>query len=140
MTVLSTLVIAAGYASAFLPGGAPPAAAWAFIIGIPCLMVGLMALGASRSKRGLGRLVLPFAFVWLVLVAGFAAAQLLSADGAAPRLWLGLPPRAAIILYGIGLLPVFVLPLAYALTFDAQTLSEDDLARVRAARAGTTGT
>jgi hypothetical protein len=36
----------------------------------------------------------------------------------------------------VGLLPLFVLPVAYALTFDQTTLSEDDLARVReAARA-----
>ena len=49
-------------------------------------------------------------------------------------LWLGLPPRAAVVLYVIGFLPVLVLPLAYALTFDALTLSEADLARARAAR------
>jgi hypothetical protein len=36
----------------------------------------------------------------------------------------------------VGLLPLFVLPLAYGLTFDGQTLSEADLERVRqAARA-----
>jgi hypothetical protein len=39
-----------------------------------------------------------------------------------------------VILYGIGLLPVLVLPVAYGLTFDAATLSEADLERVRAAR------
>jgi len=40
------------------------------------------------------------------------------------------------VLIGIGLLPLLVLPLAYALTFDEMTLSEADLARVRdAARA-----
>jgi hypothetical protein len=48
---------------------------------------------------------------------------------------LGLPRRAAIVLYGIGLLPLFVLPVAYALTFDEMTLSEEDLERVRRAAA-----
>jgi hypothetical protein len=47
------------------------------------------------------------------------------------RLWLGLPERAAIVIYGIGLLPIIVLPVAYALTFEAQTLSGEDVERVR---------
>jgi hypothetical protein len=54
--------------------------------------------------------------------------------GADAPLWLGLPRRAAIVLYGIGILPLFLLPFAYAWTFDAMTLSEEDLARVAAAR------
>jgi hypothetical protein len=107
------------------------------VLGIPCLVVGLMVLGAARADRGLGPLVLPFAFVWIVLAGGFGAALLLQpSDPADPVLWLGLPPGAAVVLYGIGLSPVFVLPLAYALTFDASTLSEEDLERVRAARPG----
>jgi hypothetical protein len=48
------------------------------------------------------------------------------------KLWLGLPARAAVVIYGIGLLPIVVLPVAYALTFDTQTLSADDVERVRA--------
>ena len=40
--------------------------------------------------------------------------------------------RAAIVIYGIGLLPIIVLPVAYALTFEAMTLSAEDLERVRA--------
>jgi hypothetical protein len=47
---------------------------------------------------------------------------------------LGLPLRAAIIMYGIGLFPAFIIPAAYALAFDRHTLSEADLARVRAVR------
>lgn len=133
--VVSTLVLAAGYASAALPQGAATFGAWAFVLGIPCLIVGLLALGTARSDRALGRLIAPFAFVWLVLVVGFGGVLLLPpADPADPTLWLGLPPRAAVVIYGVGVLPVLVLPLAYALTFDALTLSEADLERVRAAR------
>jgi len=50
-------------------------------------------------------------------------------------LWLGLPPRAAVILYGIGVLPLFVLPIAYAVTFESLTLNETDLERVRQMKA-----
>ena len=93
-----------------------------------------MALGATRGNRGLGSLKLPFAFVFLVLAAGFCLALLLPSK---EPLMLGLPLRAAIIIYGIGLLPIIILPVAYAITFDTQTLSEADVARVREIAAST---
>jgi hypothetical protein len=134
--VLSTVLIAAGYASAFLPGDPPAWAPWALAMGTAAMMVASMALGAARAG-GIGRLKLPFAGVFLVLAGGFGAVLALPpTDPLDPTLWLGLPPRAAIVMYGIGLLPLFFLPLSYALTFDEMTLSEADLARVRdAARA-----
>jgi hypothetical protein len=64
-------------------------------------------------------------------VGGFGAALIMPAESATEIvLWLGLPPRAAVILYGIGLLPLFLVPLAYAFTFEEQTLSDADLERV----------
>jgi hypothetical protein len=91
-----------------------------------------MALGAARGRRGIGKLKFPFAFVFIVLTAGFCLALGLPAnEGPGSTLWLGLPSRAAIIIYGIGLLPIVVLPVAYALTFDTQTLSQSDIDRVR---------
>jgi hypothetical protein len=91
-----------------------------------------MILGATRGNRGVGPLKLPFAFVILMLVIGFGAALSLPAtEGPLSRLWLGLPARAAIVIYVVGLLPIFVLPIAYALTFDTQTLSAEDVERVR---------
>lgn len=131
---LSVLANAAAYAAAFLPGGAPAAAPWALALGIPAALVSVMTLGAVRAGEGLGRLGLPFAFVGLVLATGFALALALPADEAAGApLYLGLPLRAAIVLYGVGLLPIAVLPIAYALTFATQTLRPEDLERVRAA-------
>jgi hypothetical protein len=92
-----------------------------------------MILGATRGGRGIGALKIPFAFVALVLVIGFGAALALPAtEGPLSTLWLGLPARAAIVIYGIGLLPIVVLPIAYALTFKTQTLSAEDVERVRA--------
>jgi hypothetical protein len=134
--VAGTLMIAAAYASAFLPGGAPSWAAWLFAMGTPLTFVASMALGAS-GPRGLGRLKWVFLLVFAILAGGFGAVLAMPAvDPTDPTLFLGLPPRTAIILLGVGLLPLFVLPVAYALTFDQTTLSEDDLARVReAARA-----
>lgn len=124
--------IAGGYAAAFSRGGAPIWAAWLLALGIPVSLVAIMILGATRGRRGIGALKIPFAFVALVLMIGFGAALALPAtEGPLSTLWLGLPARAAIVIYGVGLLPIIVLPVAYALTFATQTLSAEDVERVR---------
>jgi hypothetical protein len=124
--------IAAGYAAAFGAHGTPTWAPWLLALGIPAALGAIMILGAARGDRGIGPLKIPFAFVIIMLVSGFGAALALpSTEGPVSRLWLGLPARAAIVIYGIGLLPVFVLPIAYALTFETQTLTAEDVERVR---------
>lgn len=124
--------IAAGYATAFSAGRTPAWAAWLLALGIPLALAAIMILGAARGRRGIGPLKIPFAFVALVLVIGFGAALALPAtEGPLSTLWLGLPARAAIVIYGVGLLPIVVLPIAYALTFETQTLSAEDVERVR---------
>ena len=91
-----------------------------------------MILGAARGRMGIGPLKYLFAFVVAVLAIGFCAALAIPAtEGPLSKLWLGLPTRAAIVIYGIGLLPIIVLPVAYALTFEAQTLNAEDVERVR---------
>jgi hypothetical protein len=131
-----TLAIAVAYASAFLPGDPPGWSPWALGIGTAVVMVAASALGAARRETGIGRLKAPFAIVFLILAGGFAAVLSMPAVGPNPPLFLGLPAGAAIVLLGIGILPLLVLPVAYALTFDEMTLSDADLARVReAARA-----
>jgi hypothetical protein len=124
--------IALGYAAAFGAHGTPSWAQWLLALGIPAALGAIMILGATRGGRGVGPLKIPFAFVILMLVIGFGAALALPAtESPLSRLWLGLPARAAIVIYGVGLLPIFVLPIAYALTFETQTLSADDVERVR---------
>jgi hypothetical protein len=130
--ISSILAIAVAYASAFKAGGAPAWAPWLLALGIPGALGAIMVLGAARGDKGIGALKLPFLFVFVVLASGFCLAlglPITEARGA--TLLLGLPIRAAIVIYGIGLLPIVVLPVAYALTFDTQTLSESDIARVR---------
>ena len=138
--VLGTLAVAAAYGSAFAPGGAPRWAPWAMIAGIALTTVGLMALGASRPGRGWRGLLIPLGFTFAVLVVGFGLALgLPGGEGPQTALLAGLPPRAALVLYGVGLLPALVLPLAYALTFRRMTLNEADIERIRAARAPESG-
>lgn len=130
--IIGILAIALGYAAAFLPGGTPAWAPWLLALGIPDALGAIMILGAARGRTGIGPLKYPFAFVVSVLAIGFGAALALPAtEGPLSKLWLGLPLRAAIVIYGVGLLPIIVLPVAYALTFETQTLSAEDVERVR---------
>lgn len=124
--------IAAAYASAFfVPGGA----SWsvpAFILGMSLASGAMMVLGAAKGGH-LGFLLVPIGLTITIVIAGLLLAWGL--PGESEPLWFGLPRRAAIVLYGVGLLPMFVLPVAYALTFDRVTLRPEDIAAVRAARA-----
>ena len=132
--VFGTLAAAAAYASAFLPGDPPLWGALAMVLGIALMSVGSMALGAARAGRPLGRPGWALAASFAILVLGFGLALLLPRDAAG--LWAGLPRRAALVLYGVGVLPAFFLPLAYALTFRERTLDAGDIERIRAARNG----
>ena len=130
--IAAMLTIAIGYAAAFSPGGPPAWAPWLLALGIPTALGAIMILGAARGQTGIGALKYPFAFVVAVLAIGFCAALALPAtESALSKLWLGLPVRAAIVVYGIGLLPIIILPIAYALTFETQTLNAEDVERVR---------
>lgn len=132
----SALLMAVAYGAAFLPGDPPAWTAWALAAGTVLSMVSAMALGAARDGRLGWPLVLALGLVLGVVGGGFALLLgLPPADPPDPALWLGLPPRAAVLLYGVGLVPFFIVPVAYAWTFDSGTLSEADLERVRRAAA-----
>jgi hypothetical protein len=132
--VSAVLAVAVAYAAAFLPGGPPVWAPWVFAGGTCLALVSLMAVGAARHGRIGRRLATAFGVVLVITAGGFGLLLALPpADPADPAFLLGLPVRAAVLLYGIGLLPFLVVPVAYAWTFDDMTLSETDLARVRAA-------
>lgn len=132
--VVSCTAIAGAYVLAFLPGGAPPLAAWGLALGSAGALSAIMALGATRRGR-LQPIALVACILTFVTVAGaFAAALLLPPnEGRNAIMVLGFPLRTAIVLYGVGLVPMLFLPAAYALSFDADTLTEADLERVRRA-------
>jgi len=132
--VLGALGIAAAYLSAFGGPSVISMGPWIMAIALPVCLVAVMTLGAVRDGRALGAMALPFAVVFLLVAGGFVLALMLPSDVAGDALWFGLPRRAAVILFGVGLLPLFVLPVVYALTFEGLTLSDADIARVRAAR------
>lgn len=136
LLVVSCCLVALSYAAAFVGGPAMRWAPWPLAIGANGVIMSLMALGAVRHDT------LPRALVWtfvglFVLCAGaFVVALALPArEGVGGPLLLGLPLRTAIVLYAVGVVPIAVLPLAYALTFESSTLSEADLERIRGAHA-----
>ena len=133
---VSTLLIAAAYVGALVVTPVPPWTAWALMIGTSTIMLATTVLGVIRQRAGVGRLAVPLAAMFLVLLVGFGAALAMPSETAASPLWFGLPPRAAVVLYGVGVLPLFVLPIAYAMTFETLTLDEADLERVRRAKQG----
>jgi hypothetical protein len=155
---VSVGVAAAGYALAFLQalaggelaGGAQgawwgaPAAALAPWLLLAATLGALLALAALGVRGEGGRRNLPlaaFAAV-VVLVGGGVGGALLMADPeAGSLLFLGLPAGAALVVYVAGLLPLLVVPLAYALTFDRAGFAPGEMeAVVRRAREAAGGT
>lgn len=131
---ISCALIAGAYVLAFLPGGAPPWAAWGLAIGSAGALSAAMALGATRRGRLRPVALTACALTFVVVAGAFALALLMPArEGKDAALLLGLPVRTAIVLYGVGLVPLVFLPLAYAASFEADTLNDEDLERVRRA-------
>jgi hypothetical protein len=136
LVILSCALVATGYGVAFLPGGAPPWAPWCLAFGSNGAIMSLMALGAMRRGELPPALRWTFIAMFAICTGAFGAALALPAnDGPTGPLLFGLPLRAAIVIYGVGAAPIAILPFAYAFTFDAWTLSEAELRRVRDAAA-----
>lgn len=132
--IVGVIGIAIAYATAFFSEPVARLGPWIMAVLMPITMFAMMVLGAVRAGRGIGPLAIPFVVVFVLVAGGFVFALWLPPEAVDTPLWLGLPPRAAVILFGVGLLPLFMLPIVYALTFDAFTLNDEDIARVRAAR------
>jgi uncharacterized membrane protein len=132
LVIASVLLVGVGYAAAFSLRGAPVWAPWCLAIGTTGCLMSLTALGAVRCGTLAPVLRWTFGGVFVLCASAFGAALLLPPEqGAAGPLLLGLPLRAAIVILGVGIAPILVLPMVYALTFNTFTLSDEDLRRVR---------
>jgi hypothetical protein len=123
------------YGATLASGHAPPWAPWLLAFAGPTTLAAFMHLGAARAGRTSPLTTAAIILVWAILTAGLALALRAAPVTPDAALYLGLPRAAAIVVYGVGLLPLFILPLAYALDFDRGVLSADDLATVRAMKA-----
>jgi hypothetical protein len=91
--------------------------------------VALIALGAARQGR-LGPLTAPLTLL-LVILEGSLVGMLILRGQVLDGPWVaGLPLAAAIQLFGMWLMPLGLVALVYAITFDSFTLREEDLGRL----------
>jgi hypothetical protein len=98
--------------------------------------VALIVMGVN-GRRSLGPLRLPLVCLLLILE-GCAVTLLLLKGQGIDGPWIGgLPLAAAVQLYGLWLLPLPLVTLTYALTFDRYELRDGDLQRLEALRAST---
>ena len=136
LLVTSCVLIAVAYATMFVSATPPVWAPILLATGANGAIMTLMAIGAVRHDTMPRSLAWTFIGLFTLCAGAFVLALLMPArEAVGGVLLLGLPLRTAIVLYGVGVVPIAILPLAYALTFESSTLSEEDLARVRAAHA-----
>lgn len=106
---------------------ASPVSPWIAGLGGATIPVALIALGASRDGR-LGALRLPLILLWLVLAGGLVA--LLAMPDGGPDLG-PLPAGTLILLFVLVPVPLAIVGVVYAGTFDRWFLREEDLERIR---------
>lgn len=111
------VALAAAFVLAASAGGDAPIVSWLAIVGSAVAMAGALAAGAIREGRLSLWALVAVAVTLVVPVAGLGLALLLPPEAADAPLVLGLPLRAAIVLLGVGFVPVLVLPACYALDF-----------------------
>jgi hypothetical protein len=91
-----------------------------------CLLLPSLLWLALR-KRGIVVAIL----LVLILAIGLGGALVLGPESPAAPLILGLPRRAALLIYGIGLLPGIVLGVLFAIGFDRLVVSPERLSELR---------
>jgi hypothetical protein len=125
-------VVAAGYAGSFFDAAWAP---WCLAIGTCGALMSMMALGAIRRGKIAPVLRWVFAGMFLFCAGCFCVALAIPAnEGPGGPLLFNFPLRSTIVLLGVAIVPILVMPFAWALTFDSSMLSEDDLVRLREAQ------
>jgi hypothetical protein len=133
--LVAALLIAAGYAAAFGGPAGSHAGAWLLAAGNALLVPCAMGLGAPLRGRLGNVLALALAACGLVIFAAIGMALIIrTPESAATALTLGFPRRTAIVLLGVGVLPMVLLPALFALTFDTGVFHADRLAALRRLR------
>ncbi len=130
LLLLGLLAIAAAYAvvlARVAPGAAP---SW-LALGTTAVLAGMAVLGIARRGRVTPRLLGAAVVCFASVAVGLAVPLILPPPAVGDQLLLGLPRPTAILLALVGLLPLLLLPLAYAAAFEREVLSDADLAGLR---------
>ena len=132
----SVALILLAYVTAFFPA-ARSVGGWIMALGLVLNVTGGLTLGAQHGRPAsrvfVAAIVLTAALIGIGLAVGLWSVGATLTAGAT-KVVLGFPSKTAVLLYTVAVVPLVVLPLVYAFTFDRLTLSDDDLTRVRAAR------
>lgn len=136
LLVLGLIAVALAY-GALIAGVGEWAAPWLLALGSTSVLAGLACLGAARrvtrgARRG-ATLAVAIAIAFTAVAAGLILALALPPPTATGPLLLGLPRVTTLLLLLTGLVPLLLLPIAFALAFDDDVITEQDLARIRAA-------
>lgn len=124
LTLASVLMVAAFVAPGWASGGVT------FVLLASAFPVALMALGAQRDGR-LGP-VAPVLGALLVVLLGTSIAMLVLRGSVETGPWLwGMPLVTALQLIGLFVLPLIVVSLGHAWTFERWSLREDELSELR---------
>lgn len=116
--IVGIVAVALAYASAFAPAPWDQRGVLLMAFAQPLVLVGVTAMatgaGLARDWRWQWTLVL----TWLVGAVGLVGALLMPTEVVGEVLWLGLPRRFALLFGLVGVVPMVVLPLMYAITFE----------------------
>ena len=120
LIVIGVLAVADAYIGAIVGGLLAQWAPWMLVIGAAASSVGLFVLGAATRGALTRGVAILLTALFVVLVASFGTALTMPPDeGPGGHILHGLPVRLAIVFYGVGLLPLLALPIAFGLTFDS---------------------
>ncbi|MEP6589778.1 MAG: hypothetical protein ABJC19_01230 [Gemmatimonadota bacterium] len=125
-------LVLSAYLGAWVSGAAFGPGVWVMVAGVVVLLPSTVVLGGLRRGQGSRAVWVAALYLFLVLALGFGAALLLPAETVDGPFLFGIPLRAAIILFGVGITPSLVLPIAYAADFDRVALGASELTRLRA--------
>lgn len=101
---LAAAAICGAYLLAFLPDPLPRAAPWLLWGGLCLVLPSFLGLALEGSKGRAARVAVVL-LLFAVPAAGLGGALLLPVEDPDSPLILGLPARAALLLYGVGLVP-----------------------------------
>lgn len=108
---LGSVLIALAYALAFTSMRTTVAPV-SMLAGLTLTCIGALAIGAPRSPLVLAGILVTGLLLALTVGATLRAGSL----PATTPVWLGLPRPTALVVYGVGVLPLVILPIVYART------------------------
>jgi len=119
MVIVGTMMVALAYALAFAAAPWPTRGAGLMAVAQPAIMVGALALGTRGRSASDRRWLSALLVVAVSVLGGLLAALWMPEEQANTPLWFGLPPRVLVLLLLVVMVPLVLLPWAYAKTFVA---------------------